>query len=469
MANPLDLEPELLPFVSSEERKLLRDRALSADDEQAMLAELRRARAAWLTTLHPTDEQILAVAYQADRDHAAFGRSDRQHQEALRADWERKQKPTAEDVLKARNPAPKSNSSDRPELRPFYENLIEASWGWRPSDWSDKALDWLENQRVVGKRFESEKEAEDAYITGQRPPFPAPSEAQLSRDRIIQMRMVGLRPDPADVQKVLRDDLEYKRVLAGKLEKVKGEFLSGRQSKSKSDPKSRTTQPHAPKTDLHWQWFWGGTAVLTTILALVFWGALFVLAAVFYFVWVYRAPWFLGHEQASRRFFKAVIDLVIAMVLFFAWLLIPSPFKSRERAASNSQPSPPALSSNTSSSDKTVIEVDPAYLVGLYKKYNSAQADETVKPYLGKSTQVSGAVNDVYRQKIDGRDAASVTIRVNKADGSGLYVAWADFTDDRWVSRALIFGRGERVTVVGKIYQVAESGISLGQCEIIER
>lgn len=94
------------------------------------------------------------------------------------------------------------------------------------------------------------------------------------------------------------------------------------------------------------EWFWGGTAVIVTILALVFWGLLFIAAWGFYFVWVYRAPWFHHLSRTTRRVFKGAIDLAIGLVLLILWLAVPSPFKSQtqterqpERAATV-QPTP---------------------------------------------------------------------------------------------------------------------------------
>src|SRR5947209_3136406 len=103
MANPLDSEPELLPFASSEERQLLQGRVLSADDEQALLAELRDALKRWRDTLKPTREQLLQVTHEENRMHARLEGGNQQFWDGLDADYKRKQMPMAEDVLKARN------------------------------------------------------------------------------------------------------------------------------------------------------------------------------------------------------------------------------------------------------------------------------------------------------------------------------------------------------------------------------
>jgi hypothetical protein len=128
MANPLDLEPELIPFASPEERQLLASRALGADDEQAMLVELRKARNTWLTTLNPTKEQLLAVTHEENRMHARSGSANQQFWDALDADWRRKQEPTAEDVFKARNPAPEP-PAQKPQISiPDHPEISESGW-----------------------------------------------------------------------------------------------------------------------------------------------------------------------------------------------------------------------------------------------------------------------------------------------------------------------------------------------------
>jgi len=96
-------------------------------------------------------------------------------------------------------------------------------------------------ERRVARVYDGEKEASDAYVASQRPPFAAPSEAQLSRDRIIQMRMVGLRPDPEDVEKVLRDDLEYRRALRETADKVEAAF-------QQPSPPSKEPQTERPRS-----------------------------------------------------------------------------------------------------------------------------------------------------------------------------------------------------------------------------
>jgi hypothetical protein len=204
MANPLDSEPELVPFAARDEKEWLQSETVSSADKERLLAELGRRLTVWRANLKPSREQLLQVTHEENRIHARLDGGNAQFWEALDADWRRKQKPV--------------------------------DWQFK-EEWSPKAREWLDMERKVARVYNSEKEAGDEYVASQRPPFAAPSEAQVSRDRIIQMRMVGLRPDPEDVEKVLRDDLEYQRTFKEKVEKVEGEFRDIQPSQNSPDKK----------------------------------------------------------------------------------------------------------------------------------------------------------------------------------------------------------------------------------------
>lgn len=144
---------------------------------------------------------------------------------------------------------------------------------------------------------------------------------------------------------------------------------------------------------------------------------------------------------------------------FLGWYVWPRTVVSA-RTQEPSQPSGITLKTEESS-----LDVDPAYLVGLYKKYNSAQADELVKSYIGKWTPpISGTVGDVTGDK----KGALMTVAVKRADGVILYVAVANFNEDRWSNRALVFRPNESVTIKGKLEHVRAGGILLIDCEIVE-
>jgi len=134
---------------------------------------------------------------------------------------------------------------------------------------------------------------------------------------------------------------------------------------------------------------------------------------------------------------------------------------------------PPGLTPTTPSSqtesvpptkEKVFTDVKPEYLVGLYQKYNSAQADQVVKTYIGQPLKASGVVSDVRR---DGDDV-SVVLMVKRVDGWTLYAIAAAFDEQRWKDRAVVLSKGEKVTVLGKIRGVSDMSILLEHCEIIE-
>src|SRR5437870_4262245 len=102
------LDSDLLPFVSPEERKHLRDRDLSGEDEQALLAEIQKRSDTWRANLpKPTREQMLQVTNEENRQHAELEGGNQQFWDGLEAEWRRKQKP---DSPQWNSPTPKATS-----------------------------------------------------------------------------------------------------------------------------------------------------------------------------------------------------------------------------------------------------------------------------------------------------------------------------------------------------------------------
>ena len=170
-------------------------------------------------------------------------------------------------------------------------------------------------------------------------------------------------------------------------------------------------------------------------------------------------------ERAGKKVRAAFWLLLIAYVLFAGFVVLGKSQPSTSVATS--QQAAPNLPSPSPIKEQFLSQADADYLVDLYKKYNSAQADEAVKTYIGKSIKVSGVVGDVSRDSND-RNSVTMTILVKRADGWTLYGVAATFDQQRWKDRALIFGRGEKIIVVGKFERASELTLSLGDCEIIE-
>src|SRR6266536_2313705 len=123
MANPLDLEAELIPFASPEERQLLGSRALSADDEQAMLAEIRSRLTTWRASLKPTRAQLLQATHEENRMHARLDGGNQQFWDALDADWRRKQKPNSPQWNAPTREVEDPRSSTRPSMDSFWQPI----------------------------------------------------------------------------------------------------------------------------------------------------------------------------------------------------------------------------------------------------------------------------------------------------------------------------------------------------------
>lgn len=324
VSGPIRLEPELIPFAAHDEREWIQSETVSSADKERLLVELRRRLAVWRTNLKPTREQLLQVTHEENRIHARLDGGNAQFWEALDADWRRKQQPVH----------------------------------WEPSDeWSSKARDWLETQRRTGRVFNSEKDAGEAYVASQRHPFPVPSEAQVSRDRILQMRMVGLRPDPEDVEKVLRDNLEYQQKLAEKVKKVEAGFGPSQSETLTNEPtQTETSKPTIPpakpgeRERSHVDWLWNGMAVVVVLFAAVFWGALFVLAEAFFAMGIWKAPWFDKQSPRKRWLYKGSLIAGIGIFLFVFWWFIPPPdivgaLQKAFGSKASSQPTPEVATS----------------------------------------------------------------------------------------------------------------------------
>jgi hypothetical protein len=62
-----------------------------------------------------------------------------------------------------------------------------------------------------------------------------------------------------------------------------------------------------------------------TIVATVFWDGLFVFAAIFFAVGIFKASWFRGNSRTTRGVLKAAIVAIIGILLFVVWWFIPPP------------------------------------------------------------------------------------------------------------------------------------------------
>lgn len=225
----------------------------------------------------------------------------------------------------------------------------------------------------------------------------------------------------------------------------------------------------------HPRWSGGGGLILSLIIAkqaldyeidgaiktaafvfLLAWGAL-VLAVYISTFWDKHRPWMIA------------LSTVSAVVFFFVWwAYLPLPPDTTRvvptLSAASSQTSPPLSPSTAQNEQRVFTDITPEQLIGFYKKYNSAQADQIVKTYIGQPLKASGVVYDVERIGDDVR----MLLMVKGMSGWTHYAISARFDDQRWKDRAVVFDKGETVTVAGRILGVSETSVLLEHCEIIE-
>jgi hypothetical protein len=143
------LDPNLFPFASPEERKLLRERVLASEDDEALVAEIHKRCEDWRANLpKPTREQLLQVTHAENQMHATSGHANQAFWDALEADWRRKQKP---DSPQWNLPQSKPEPSQRSKQQP-YEPPVEH-------------LHPMEKEHQRSKREQVKKELQDLGIS----------------------------------------------------------------------------------------------------------------------------------------------------------------------------------------------------------------------------------------------------------------------------------------------------------------
>src|SRR6267154_225194 len=118
-------------------------------------------------------------------------------------------------------------------------------------------------------------------------------------------------PDHDDLRGSFDDDRGLEETSLGRMEKLveRPEAIAG---PSKSPNEKDKSHP----------WLWGATGVLITILATVSWSGLFVIAAVFYAVGIFKASWFKHRSRTTQGVLKAAIVFIVCILLFVGWLFI---------------------------------------------------------------------------------------------------------------------------------------------------
>lgn len=104
---------------------------------------------------------------------------------------------------------------------------------------------------------------------------------------------------------------------------------------------------------------------------------------------------------------------------------------------------------------KVVHPVTAAFLIGLYKKHTTPQADALMDAYLGRWIRESGRVIDVSR------DRTRVNTRATDA-----YVTFVFDGDATSRERVTLLNKNDRLTAVGRIQQADSLKVTLVNCEL---
>ncbi len=105
---------------------------------------------------------------------------------------------------------------------------------------------------------------------------------------------------------------------------------------------------------------------------------------------------------------------------------------------------------------RTLVDVTPEYLTGLFDEHTDIQAEKLVEAFVGKWVRVSGAVRNV---KASGEDGATVYLSRETAGAS----VSMEFNDRSAVE---VLKKGGLVTAIGQIERVDSLWVGLGNCEL---
>ena len=203
-------------------------------------------------------------------------------------------------------------------------------------------------------------------------------------------------------------------------------------------------------------------------------------AVVFTSISVYGWEGIPHYPQPTKAIKSGLLIVITLVAVYFGFLFWKikgdKPWTNVWNISRSSAPKPTPIATEPKEAAKTSEEriyadLSAEQLVAFYKKYSSAQADEATKTYIGKWIKIPLAVvADVDREKNfgDKPDTIRLAATVDAPNGWVLYSVIATFSDQRWMDRALILNKDEKITIIGKIQRVIPPGIILEECELVE-
>jgi len=103
--------------------------------------------------------------------------------------------------------------------------------------------------------------------------------------------------------------------------------------------------------------------------------------------------------------------------------------------------------------DRVIVDVEPAYLLNLYKDHTSLQGQKLAEPYIGKWMQVSGPIGDVGN---------GILTFANIEVTNGVYMMF-----DKHAPSLAVLRKGQIITVLGRIDEIKRFDVTLVDCEIV--
>lgn len=213
-------------------------------------------------------------------------------------------------------------------------------------------------------------------------------------------------------------------------------------------------------------------------------------AIAFLLFFLFLAEWYVWKEGSERATPRRVCGgLCVALIIAgFFWQTLsrsdPAIEAPRTPTPEANSPSPPpslgeipkiGASPSTATNGRQFLDIDPEKLFAFFEKYNDAQAEGLVRPYIGKWLEMQGRVtevrNDDFWDKKNARFISGITVQMETArrDKKGSTV-WtrAEFDEQRWIDRAFVLKKDEDIKVRGQIKYIFAHSFRLQHCEIIE-
>jgi hypothetical protein len=170
--------------------------------------------------------------------------------------------------------------------------------------------------------------------------------------------------------------------------------------------------------------------------------------------------------------------LVLAVAFFLAGIKWPkirkmlpnragSRNQSRAEFTSVARTIPNEPSRLVESEGRTVVNVTPEYLLGLFEDHVSLQAEKLASVYIGKWIEISGPLGDVFPRR-GGKDSyTSSVVFGDRGVASNKAYVFMQF-HDTWIDRLEVLRRGSTIKILGQITEISRAQVELDNCEIVD-